>query len=400
MTTRIVDDLARLAADAEAPALDDSAANRMIARALYAPHVAPVTKRSWTPAILATCAAAMVIAVFALRTQPVPAPELLHVALPTGDHLVGTNAQFDVVKLERANRRLELHSGTLLADVAHVAPGQRFVIATAHLVATARGTVFSVETDALRTRVRVYEGVVEIAQGDDTRMLASGTMWSSDARALAIAPERPRAFAAEIAQVIEKREATAVEQPAVVAVVPAPPPPPAPPQSVIATAHVVSPVASEPDLDTLLARAHAELAKGHLDAALAITEAATKRGAMKGAWRVLAADALRGLGRAREAADAYELAASELSGVDAVDAGYEAAYLRFKDLQDYSRALDVLVASHVDTEDSPLEERGLALHWKILVAANRRADATAIAVRYLARFPNGELRAEMQSLLK
>ena len=47
-------------------------------------------------------------------------------------------------------------------DVAHVIVGQRFEVVTDQLVATAKGTVFSVEADGRSSRVRVYEGVVEV----------------------------------------------------------------------------------------------------------------------------------------------------------------------------------------------------------------------------------------------
>ena len=400
--TRLADDLARLAADAEPPPLDDGDVRRLIDRALNAPRLpTPETpSRSWVPAV-AVAVAVAALAVVWLRPTPTHDPELLRISLPTGDHLVGTNAQFDVVRLDREDRRLELHSGTLLVDVAHVTAGQRFAITTAHLVATAKGTVFSVETDAMRSRVRVYEGIVEVTQGDDVRLLAAGTVWASDTRTLALAP-RPRLLAPEIAQVIARREAAATPvPPRVVTAEPSAAPvrdEPAP-----APVRVTPPSPSPPppavDLDTLLVRAQRELASGQLDQALATTELAAKHGATTGAWRVLAADALRGLGRAREAADTYELASRELTGTDAFEAGYSAAYLRFKELQDYDGALDALVTSRADAADSPLEERGLALHVKILVAANRRADATPIAERYLARFPKGELHALMESLL-
>ena len=260
-------------------------------------------------------------------------------------------------------------------------------------------------------------------------------MWSSDAHVLAIAPRRPRALAHEIDLALRRREVVAATKP----IAPAPPEPatspeptpaPTPPAATAVTTRAATPATTpsaatpsattpattrsattEPasgstpapaqaELDVLLARARHELATGHLDQALATTRLAAARGATTGAWRVLAADALRGLGRAREAADAYELAARELTGSDAFEAGYSAAYLRFKELQDYDGALEALVTSRADAENSPLEERGLALHVKILVAAKRNADARPIAARYLARYPKGELRAIMEALQK
>lgn len=153
-------------------------------------------------------------------------------------------------------------------------------------------------------------------------------------------------------------------------------------------------------LDAMLVRARGEIAAGRLDRALEIARQAAARGGVKGAWRLVSADALRGLGRASEAADAFELAAYELSGGDAYEAGYSAAYLLFKEVQSPQRALEVLDRTAVDAATSPLEERGLVMRVRILDQLGRRADARPYAERYLARYPNGSGRIAMQTLLK
>jgi tetratricopeptide (TPR) repeat protein len=157
-------------------------------------------------------------------------------------------------------------------------------------------------------------------------------------------------------------------------------------------------VPGEP-LEALLARARAELAANRLEGALELAKQAEARGAAKGAWRLVTADALRGLGRASEAAEAFELAAYELSGPDAYEAGYSAAYLLFKEVQAPQRALEVLERTAVDAAGSPLEERGLVLRVRILDRLGRRADARPFAERYLARYPNGGGRSVMQAVL-
>src|SRR5262249_6344918 len=131
-----VDDLALLAADAEPPSLDDLAVRRMIERALLAGPVLapprPVRRVRWALATAAIAAAAAAM-VWTMRPAS-PPPEPLRVELPTGDHLTGTaGARFEVAQVEPAHRRVVLRRGTLLADVAHLVPGQRFEIATAHL---------------------------------------------------------------------------------------------------------------------------------------------------------------------------------------------------------------------------------------------------------------------------
>ena len=121
---------------------------------------------------------------------------------------------------------------------------------------------------------------------------------------------------------------------------------------------------------------------------------------LTGAWLLVDADALRALGDKREAADALTTAATLLEGTEQLEAAYSAAYLRFHDLHDPAGALAVLAASNVDIPGSMLEERGLALHVKILVAGDRRAEARPLAARYLDGFPHGELRPLMLSLVR
>ncbi|MCW5805639.1 MAG: hypothetical protein KIT31_24930, partial [Deltaproteobacteria bacterium] len=107
----------------------------------------------------------------------------------------------------------------------------------------------------------------------------------------------------------------------------------------------------------------------------------------------------RGLGRASEAAEAFERAAYELAAPDAYEAGYSAAYLLFKDVQAPQRALEVLERAAVDAPGSPFEERGLVLHVRLLDRLGRRADARPLAARYVARYPNGDGAPLMRAIL-
>lgn len=152
-------------------------------------------------------------------------------------------------------------------------------------------------------------------------------------------------------------------------------------------------VAAAPDP---LASARADITSGQFAAALVKSDAAPHP--LTGAWLLLRSDALRGLGKNRDAADALLAASALLEGTAQTEAAYSAAYLRFHDLKDSDGALAALAAADVDVSGSMFEERGLALHVEILVANGKRADAKPLAQRYLEHFPRGELRSLMHQL--
>lgn len=98
------------------------------------------------------------------------------VVLPTGDAIVATpGAELAFVESSEAARRVEVRSGTVLFDVAPLAPGERFVVNTRGVRAEVRGTVFSVGADA---RVRVYEGAVSVEEGGASALVTAGRMWA------------------------------------------------------------------------------------------------------------------------------------------------------------------------------------------------------------------------------
>jgi hypothetical protein len=413
---QVVDELSRLAGGAEPPGLDDTGARKMIERAMLSRPAAEPARRPYGMFAVAALACAAIVLWLVPRASHVE-PQLLRVTLPTGDRLVGlAGARFDVEKLDRVDRRLRLRDGTVLVDVAHVARGQQFAVTTDHLVAIAKGTVFSVETDPIGSRVRVYEGIVEVTQAGERHTLAAGGTWDSRAQLASVTTERPAVLASAVDEAIRQRTAErlvtrAPETSPTVAVVVADIPSPKP--------QIVAKPAIEPALekveakgsggkegieniesrDQLYVRASAALAAGKFDAALEIVQHVKTGDGMIGEWWVLEGDALRGLGRPREAADAFDAAAKDYLGPDKIEAAYSAAYLRFHDAHDAGAALASLVAS-VDAEGSPLEERGLGLRAQILEALGRHDEAKTIAQRYLARFPHGELRAVMSAFAK
>jgi hypothetical protein len=142
-----------------------------------------------------------------------------------------------------------------------------------------------------------------------------------------------------------------------------------------------------------VAAARADVAAGRFDAALAKATTSLAREPASGTWLLVRGDALRGLGRIADAADAYEAAAAVLADADKLAAAYTAAYVRFHDLHDGARALAEL--ADITVPSSPFEERGLALRVQILVSLKRAGEARDAARAYLGRYPHGDLRAYM-----
>jgi hypothetical protein len=313
-------------------------------------------------------------------------------------------------------------------DVAHVVAGQRFEVVTDHLVATAKGTVFSVAVDAAGSHVHVFDGIVAVEQAGRTHWLVAGAVWDSTRSTTAIAFTPSPMLAPSIAHALAARAiaaapiAPAIAKP-VVAATPAPITAPAHPVAparaiesrvtppaaasrpqtspAISTSSSTSPWSTDSvpldqlSLAQLLATARGQLTSASFAAALATADLAAKRAPWSSAWWQLVGDAQRGLGHAAAAATAFE----HVTGAERGEAGSTAAYLRHHDLHDDATALATLDASGACNPAAPLEERGLGLRAQILVSLGRRADAADVARRYLARFPRADLRAYMAGLV-
>ncbi|HEY1549284.1 MAG TPA: FecR family protein [Kofleriaceae bacterium] len=402
----LTDELAQLAGRAEPPTLADGEVRWMIDRAIdeaASPTARSHGRTAWHALPLAALAAAAIA--FVVRARPVAVDshdaQVMHLTLPTGDRLTGVaGARFDVEQLAASDRRLRLHSGLVLFDVAHVVPGQRFSVATPQLVAIAKGTVFSVETDAIGSRVRVYEGVVEVEQGGEQHDLAAGSVWDSATHQTAIALARPASLATTIATALDERAAAPVEAPA-----------PAPAPAATATAMIAqAPAPASPPEPTPIAPAapampdlhlaQSALTDGKLEHALELAKQATTIDGATAAWWLVLADAQRGLGNASDAADAYDRAARMQAGAERAEAGYSAAYVRLHELNEPVLALSSLIAAHADDDGSPLEERALGLRAEILVALGRKHEAADVATSYLAKFPKADLHAYMTALTR
>jgi len=419
----LVDGLARLAGNAEAPALDHVAARRMIDAATVAASprravTAPRRAFGW-PLAAAAFACLAIYAWFAHRApapRPVAAtePELLRLTLPTGDRLVGTaGARFEIVELTPAARRLKLATGSMVFDVAHVAPDQTFEVVTDQATVVATGTVFSVAVDRGTTTVHVFEGSVAILHGVQRDTLAADATWSS--AAATTAPNTITAagedFAREREQRVEKPTPPVESKPT-----PAPEPVPAtepaprvttvatparrePKPSAVEPAPAPEPPPSEPEpimWPASLPAARAHIAAGRYTEALAAADSPLREGE-SGSWDLVRGDALRALGKPAEAASAYEAAARALAAPARLEAAYSAAYLRFHDLKAAKDALADL--SGTDEPGSLFEERALVLRAEVLVSLERKHEAQVIAARYLDRFPKGSSAKLMSKLL-
>ena len=438
--TDLVTTLSRAAGRAEPPQLDDADVRSFVEHAMRAE---PRRERRTYPWLAVAAVAA--IATAWLVWPHAHDPRVLELTLPTGDHLAGVaGARFEVEDVAPAHRRIRLHEGEVMFDVAHVVDGQRFEVATDHLIATARGTVFSVEVDAEGSHVRVFDGVVAVEQAGRTHVLVAGGVWDSTRSTTAIAFAPPPALAPSVAVALHARTIAPVVTPSATPVIAMPsiatpaiatPPvatlaimtPPSatsasttsasatslrtapPPTAPVAPDAQPAAISTSPStsawstdsvpveqlsLDQLLATARGQLASASFAAALATADVAAKRAPWSSAWWQIIGDAQRGLGHISAAAIAFE----HVTGADRSEAGYTAAYLRHHELHDDATALATLDASGASSEGSPLEERALGLRAQILVALRRGSDAAQVARRYLTRFPHADLRAYMMSL--
>ncbi len=364
----LLETVTRIAAQADPPPLAPAAGRQMIERALDAarsPARRSSSHRLGMAAVAIAAAAALVIALrWPSSTGPAPeAPGALAFTLPSGDRIAAeAGAEFALAAATEHDRRFELRRGTLRFVVRPLAPGERFEVTTPHLRARVVGTVFSVEVETDRTVVRVESGVVEVEMAGRIHRVAAGQSLDS-----ATAPAAAPATATAPAPAFEDAPA------------------PAPDSGTGTATGTGAGSATAAATGDPLARARRLLVAGRYQAVIDL--ARRHRG---GEWRMVEGDALRALGRTREAIATYLAAIDQLDATGAASAGFVAARLQWQN-GDPERALDALTESGADRIDSPLEERALGLRLRILVDSGRSEAARAVAARYLERFPQGSL---------
>ena len=278
------------------------------------------------------------------------------VRLPSGDRLVADPGAHYDVESTSTDRSVRLSQGEVLFDVAPL-DGGSFTVHAGEIDVRVRGTVFSVRRER-HVEVEVFEGSVEVSRDGERVLLQPGDRWSS-AGVVAVAPQ-PTPRAVETAQ---RLDAPSVE-----------------PESA-QTVEVLT-----------LAQARARLRDRDFEGALSACE-----GHDEPAWRLLRADALRGLRRWQEAAEAYDAASSVLGQARQAQASYAAARIWFDRTGDANAALNSLRSGNATAVGSPLEERARALEINLLRRLGR--DHESRAREYVERFPQSstafELRREL-----
>lgn len=294
-----------------------------------------------------------------------PPRERTDLELPTGDRLMAAEgARFRVALSTEAERRIELVAGAMLFDVRPL-DGGRFRVLTPAAEIRVTGTVFTVVAEPDATLVRVYEGSVEVTHDGQHQVVRRG-----ESARIGEPAEEPDPLAAEARRAAQRRPAP-VARPTRREREPRRP--------------AREPSASE--VRSMIGRGGAqralELARGHVD-----------RGELD-PWLLLEADALRGLGRRSEAADAYGRAAAALPSPRREQAGFQSARLHSApDL-----GLRALEAGEVTAMGSPLRERGLALRADLLGRLGRADEREATAREYLRSYPDGSRVPAMRELV-
>lgn len=391
-----------LAARADPPPLAATDARRMVRRALLAGTArrkATGERARYWFALCGLAAVALVATYVRLAShgsaprasRPLTLPQTvqaratpLRMQLPSHDTLVATpGARFELARVDPDDRRIALRGGAIAFDVVPLAAGQRFAVVTPNLTVRVHGTVFSVAVDERRTEVRVYEGVVFVDVDGSERALRRGESYASDGSALTQDDDAPLQH--DAAQMADRR----MLQPAHPNVAPertAEPTVALAPEAVEQPARLRAPQAPARAGETLQ-QARAWLHDGQAERALAAAQRVHASGAVpSGDWLLLSADALRSLGRAREAAVAYRNAALALTGERGVQAGFKAADMLLREAGDPRAALAALQAARVDAPGSALRERGLLLRIEALDHLGEPIGE--VAARYLAEYPD------------
>lgn len=101
----------------------------------------------------------------------------------------GEGTRLSLTRLERPERRLDLHAGTVVSGLAKQPPGHRFSVVVGGAWSTAIGTAFSVERlSSTESRTAVYEGVVQVSQSGAATAVPSHKMVLSKETELELQP--------------------------------------------------------------------------------------------------------------------------------------------------------------------------------------------------------------------
>lgn len=406
-------DVARAAQPAE---LSPLVARRLVREALREGDRTRRLVRVRAAALVLVAVAAVLLLVARPRTTHIELAadaRPLRVALRSGDTLlIAASTRLTVLEETSTLRKVELERGAALFEVARLGKGRAFEVQTRHGTVHVLGTVFSVEADAERIVVRVHEGRVRVGE----RTLDAGQVWASSGAAVGKVPfaaearSMVRARAAEPTPVVEASSPMPVIQQrnAFEQAVPSAPraaggalePTAAPPRSAGSHAEESGKAAPEvvrkgarPDSESVI-RARALLLAGDASAALELVGGAQIDDAL-----LVAADALRALGRFREAVEHYERLAAQSQQPIREQAAFAAAQLWLASLRNGEQALRLIDRHALDAPAAPLRERSSVLRVDALLSLGRTSEAADHARAYLAREPETAASARMRDLL-
>lgn len=380
----------RAARKVEAPSIDEDEARERVVRAVARARTI-TRRRNYAIAGVTALSVAAAFALVVWSALPTPSPptasaeptssappsppateshEVSSVRLPSGDRLVAEpGAHYDVESTD-LDRRVHLTRGEVRFDVASL-DGGSFTVATSDVEVRVRGTVFSVRCED-HVEVVVFEGSVEVRHGNLRVVLGPGDRWSS-ADVVAEAGAMPRARTGQVSGRSDgtRRGSDPESTDGLVRLWRSPT------SGLESRSERVGGRGTELTLD----EARRLLLERDFDGAL---EACGER--REAGWQMLRADALRGLRRWREAAEAYDAAIPLLVHARRAQAGYAAARLWSDQADDPQAALASIRSSHAASIGSPLEERARALEIELLRRLGR--DHRAQVQEYLERFPH------------
>lgn len=334
-------------------------------------------------------------------------------SLPSGDTMtVVEGTAFGMSPADSSRNHIQLERGAILFDVRSRQAGAVFEVATPSAAIRVLGTVFAVEVDgAGRTSVEVFEGRVEVEDRRGVRRLGAHERdGSSDSNLLKSLAELGRERAAQRTSrrasdaraeavshapgaLVDETSATATDSTGATSTTSATRQPDREvPRGAPTEIRAVSERAPRAVPRERAAELRSAIARG--EAARVLDELPLAHVSERDrAW--LHADALRAVGRSREAIEAYR----SIAATDDPEQ-HIAAYLGARLLLDTSRAEEALrlLERARAARDSSLHERILALRGRALHATGNR-DALQVAAReYLTRFPAGASADFMRSV--
>ncbi|MEM9188046.1 MAG: FecR domain-containing protein [Myxococcota bacterium] len=331
--------------------------------------------------------AAVALSVFILlrpRGAPVsdPMADVALVELGEGDLLAQTpGTELGMVGDAREERVLRLDGGEAVFSV-----NQRVRVMAGDADVVVHGTVVAVRVDDDRTRVRVYEGTVEVVANGRAHVLRAGESYDSDAEVAAWRPSL------HVLGVIagRARESRMPSRPTVEREL----------RQDRMTGRLGTPGDGSSTVDSMDGSStgptpeevRSWLLEGDPERALA--EALRQAHAEpSGAWLFLLGDCYRATAEPAEARDRYLAAVPLLDAEEGAKAGYLAADLAYRVLSDPEGALAALELGRSAASGSPMEERALALQARALLAMSRPEEFVEVAERYRLRFPEGQAHA-------